>query len=281
MKGAPARSSQAVILTLVVTGILAMALGGYMTPVTRFLMNPVVVAQTWISSHYSAIQDFVNSPTDLARLRQENAELQAENANLKAQIIELENQNADMQVLSALLKFQKKNLSNEYLSASVIGRDTSPFLKYILIDRGSDDGLRRGMPVVNYQGLVGRVAAVSSSAARVQLITDPASKINVSLQSSGADAVLTGSLTGEVSLQMIPQDANVQPGDLVLTSGYGGSYPGNLLIGQVTSVHSRDYDLFQTASIQPVVDFSHLDIVMVIVNFNPVDITPLIPPSQP
>ena len=151
------------------------------------------------------------------------------------------------------------------------------FLKYVIINRGSDDGLRRGLPVVTYQGLVGRVAAVTAGAARVQLITDPASHINVRIQPSQAEAVIIGQMTGDVTLENIPQDASVQTGDLILTSGLGGNYPPNIIIGQITGVRKRDYDLFQTASVQLVVDFSHLEIVLVIINFNPVDINPLIP----
>jgi rod shape-determining protein MreC len=133
------------------------------------------------------------------------------------------------------------------------------------------------MPVITEQGLVGRVAAVTSGAARIQLVTDPASSINVYLKSSMAQAVLNGSLTGELSLEMIPQSAEVQPGELVLSSGLGGNYPPDVLLGQVTSVRRRETDLFQTAVVQPVIDFSQLQIVLIITNFRPIDIEPLIP----
>ena len=160
---------------------------------------------------------------------------------------------------------------------SVIGRDPSPFVKYVIINRGSDDGLRRGMPVVTSQGLVGRVAAVTAGAGRCELITDPASSVNVRVEPSGAQAVLLGSVTGDLTLDMIPQSAVVQVGDLVLTSGLGGNYPGDILIGQVTSVRKRETDLFQSATVQPVVDFSKLEILLTITNFRPVDIRPLVP----
>jgi len=76
---------------------------------------------------------------------------------------------------------------------------------------------------------------------------------------------------------MIPQESNIQVGDLVLTSGLGGDYVANLLIGQVSSVRQRAYDLFQSASVQPVVDFSNLGIVLIITNFQTVDTAPLVP----
>jgi rod shape-determining protein MreC len=126
------------------------------------------------------------------------------------------------------------------------------------------------------------VAAVTAGAARIQLITDPGSSINVRLEPSQAEAILKGEITADVSLDMIPQSAVVNTGDLVLTSGLGGNYPTDILVGQVTGVRSRDNDLFQTASVQPAVDFNQLDIVMVITNFRPVDFSPLIPtPAAP
>jgi len=125
--------------------------------------------------------------------------------------------------------------------------------------------------------LVGRVDAVIADAARVQLITDPASRVNVRLQNAEQDGSLIGSVTGDVILELIPQDTNVETGDLVLTSGLGGGYPPDLIVGQVVNIRSRDFDLFQQATIQPVVDFNRLQVVLVIVNFKPVDITPLVP----
>ena len=277
MKSTFPRSSQAIVLTLVAVGLIALALGGYLTPLTRLVINPFVSVQTWIAVRYQAIQDLVTSPSDITRLRQRNTELEAQVARLEAQVIGLQGQIQEVQVLSALLDFARAHPENQYRAATVIGYDTSPFLKYVIINSGSDDGLRRGLPVVTYQGLVGRVTAVTAGAARVQLITDPASHINVRVQPSQAEAVVNGQVTGDVSLENIPQDASVQTGDLILTSGLGGNYPPNIIIGQITGVRKRDYDLFQTASVQLVVDYSHLEIVLVIINFNPVDINPLIP----
>lgn len=274
------RSLQSIVFFLIVLGIVGLALGGFLTPLSRILLNPVVSAQTWIATRYQAVQSFIQAPQDTIRLRQRNTELEAEVSRLQAQIIELQQRISETSILSALVDFARANPEYSYQGAAVIGYDTSPFLRYVLINRGSDQGLRRGMPVVTQQGLVGRIAAVTSSAARVQLITDTASTVNVRLDPSGAQAVLNGQVTGDVSLEMIPQDTNIEVGDLVLTSGLGGSYPPNLLVGQVSSVRSQAQDLFQRASVQTAVDFSQLEIVLVITNFTPVDIEPLLPEQE-
>jgi rod shape-determining protein MreC len=256
------RSFQTAALAILVIGILLLALGGYLAPISRVALSPFISTQTWLASRYLAIRDFMTAPRDVARLTQLNAQLEAEVSRLQSQIIELQQQNSELQVLSALLDFARTHSENEYITAAVIGRDISPFLHYVIINRGSDDGLRRGMPVVSSQGLVGRVAAVTADGARVQLITDPDTAINVRIQPSGAEGLLQGSITGDITVAAIPQDASIQTGDLILTSGLGGNFPPDMLIGQVSGVRQRPVELFQTATVEPVVDFSQLEIVL-------------------
>ena len=274
------RTFQTAALAILIISILLLALGGYLAPISRIAFSPFITAQTWLASRYLAIRDFMTAPRDVARLSQLNEQLEAEVSGLQAQIIELQQDNSELEVLSALLDFARTHAENEYITAAVIGRDISPFLHYVIINRGSDDDLRRGMPVVSSQGLVGRVAAVTADGARVQLITDPDTAINVRIQPSGAEGLLQGSITGDLTIEAIPQNAKIQTGDLVLTSGLGGNYPPDMLIGQISGVRQRPVELFQTASVEPVVDFSELEIVLVIVNFKPVNIAPLIPAAE-
>lgn len=276
MKNRFPKSLQTIIIILTATGLLVLALGGYFNPVSSWFQRLVVDTQAWFSNRYLAVVDFLTIPRDLASLRQRNAELEAELARLQTQVIELQQKATETEILSALVDFARANPEYDYKGATVIGRDPSPFFRYIIINIGSNDGVLPGMQVVTDQGLIGRVNAVIAEAARVQLITDPGSVVNVSLPASDTEAILVGSVTGDLSLDMIPQESPIQAGDVVLTSGLGGGYPPNLLVGQVVSVRKLDYELFQQASIQPNVDFSRLQFVLVIVNFKPVDINPLL-----
>lgn len=275
------RTLQTTIIFLVVGGIMALALGGYFSSASNVFTGSLVNLQSWFSARFMAVQDFFTSPRDMVSLRQRNAELEAEVAELQSQLIQLQQQVGRTQTLAALVDFAQANPENRYLGAAVIGFDPSPFLHFVIINRGSNDGILRGMPVVTHQGLIGRVDAVIADAARVQLITDPGSSVNVRLQNAETEASLVGSVTGDLTLELIPQDINIQRGDLVLTSGLGGGYPPDLIIGQVVNVRSRDFDLFQQATVQPVVDFNRLELVLVIVNFKPVDFSPLIPVPTP
>lgn len=275
------RNLQTIVFVLIAVGMIALALGGYLTSLSRLLLNPLVEAQAWIYSRFQAAQNLLQAPQDLARLQQRNLQLEAQVSQLQAQIIDLQQQLAEARILSALVEFARANPENRYQAAAVIGRDPSPFLRYIIINRGSDDNIRRGMPVVTQQGLVGRIDAVTANAARVQLITDSAAVVNAKIQPSGAQAVLKGQVSGDLLLDLIPQGVSIEVGDLVLTSGLGGGYPPNIVIGQIAGIRSQPQDIFQSATVQSVVDFNQLEIVLVIVNFRPVNIEPLIPQNQP
>ena len=277
MKFRKNRQWQTIALGLIIVGILALALGGFLAPVGNAVATPFLSIQTWMTTRFQALQDFINAPDDLVRLRQRNAELEAEVANLQTEIISLQQQVSEVELLSSLLDFARSQRENEYKAANVVFRDPRPFLKYVIIDIGSDAGVLSGMPVVSAEGLVGRVDAVTATAARVMLITDAASDVNVVIQPANTGAVLSGSITSDLGLDLIAQDENVAPGDLILTSGLGGVYPPDILVGQVASIRSAATELFQQGAVQPAVDFERLDVVLVIVNYRPINIEPLIP----
>jgi rod shape-determining protein MreC len=105
--------------------------------------------------------------------------------------------------------------------------------------------------------------------------------VNIHLKNANTDALLIGSVTGDVSLDLISQDVTVDSGDLILTSGLGGGFPADLIVGQVINVRKLPAELFQQATIQPAVDFSRLQIVLIITNFRAIDTAPLAPTTTP
>jgi len=272
-----AKNLRNLILIIVIVGVLVLAISGYLTPIFSVSVSPLISAQSWIFERYLAFSDFFGSPRDMATLREENMVLRNEVAQLQSEIIALQENLAQAEILYTLLDFARNNPDHQYVAATVIGREISPYLQYIVIDKGSNDGIRFGMPVVTQQGLVGRIDAVISDAARIQLITDAGSVVNVRLKNANVEGQVRGSITGEVSLDMVPIDSKVDIGEVILTSGLGGTYPPNIFVGQVLSLQSRQNALFQTGSVQAIVDFSTLGAVLVITNFDAVDISPLVP----
>lgn len=277
MKTISTRTLRNVVAVLFVIGLILLSLGGVLRPFLGFIMDPFVTTQRWISERFMAVYDFFTLPRDVTELLQRNAQLENEVSNLQSQVIQSQEQLREAEVLYSLLDFARSRPQDQYIAAAVIGKDPSPFLHYVIIDHGSDDGVRYGMPVVTQQGLVGRVAAVTASASRIQLITDPESVVNVRFQNQNEDAQVEGSITGDITLGMVSQNINIYSGDILLTSGLGGNYPTDIIVGQIMSVEKTENELFQTASIQPVIDFATLRAVLVITNFKTINIQPLIP----
>lgn len=277
MKFLKSRNTQTIIIIVVVSGLLFLALSGYLTPVFNLSLNPLISLQSWLSVRYLSAREFFTSPSDVTFLREQNALLESQVTQLQTQLIVFEERLGEAEVCFALLDFGRTNPQFSYVAATVIGREISPFMQYIIVDRGTNHGVRYGMPVVTQQGLVGRVDAVIAGASRVKLITDSTSVVNIRLKSAGIEAQLMGSLTGDVSLDMIPLDINVEPGEVILTSGLGGNFPANVFVGQVLSTQRDENELFQTASVQPIVAFDTISAVLIVTNFDAIDITPLIP----
>jgi len=275
------RTLRYVVAFLFIIGLIMLSLGGVIRPFLGIVMDPFVTAQRWLSERFMALYDFFTLPRDVTELLQRNAQLENELSHLQSQVIQLQEQLRETEVLYSLLDFARSRPQDQYIAAAVIGKDPSPFLHYVIIDHGSDDGIQHGMPVVTQQGLVGRVAAVTASASRIRLITDPESVVNVRLQGQNEDALAEGSITGDITLGMVSQNVILNPGDILLTSGLGGNYPTDILVGQVVNVEKTENELFQTASIQPVIDFAELRAVLVIKNFKTINIQPLLPaPAQ-
>jgi rod shape-determining protein MreC len=266
-----------IVLAIVigVVGLIVLSLSGYLSLLIGKAASPIIGVESWVATRYVAFRDFLTVPRDVNTLRQQNAALENEVSQLESQVLELEQQLSETQILYALLDYARTAPENKYVAASVIGKDPSPFMSYIIIDHGSDDGILYGMPVVTQQGLVGKVVAVTATAARVQLITDANSVVNITLTDAGVSGQVGGSVTGDLALEMVSSSTEVLEGDIVLTSGLGGSFPSDIMVGQILSPSKSENDLYYSAIVQPAVDFNSLDAVLVITNFKPVDITPL------
>jgi rod shape-determining protein MreC len=120
---------------LIVSGLLLLALSGYLAPAISTVMNPVVGVQTWLATRYLAVYELIRSPSDVTALRQENERLRTENALLRSQVIQMQEQQNDYESLYALLRVARTRPDSDYLAAMVIGRDPSPFLRYIISTR--------------------------------------------------------------------------------------------------------------------------------------------------
>lgn len=264
-----------VVLVLIVLGIAFFALSGYMAKAIDRVLSPVIRVQSTLMERLNFIISLFSISEDQVALVAENEELKNQVAELQSRIIQLQQNLNEADILYALLGFARSSPDEQYIPAKVIGKDPSPFLKYILIDQGSDLGIRAGMPVVTNKGLVGRIDAVTASAARIRLITDSTSMINAIVVDADAECMVQGSITGDITIEMVSQDVKLEPGQIVQTSGLGGDFPADFIIGQVLNVNQINNEVFQSASILPAEDFNALQAVLVVSNFSPANTAPL------
>ena len=205
---------------------------------------------------------------DLRDLRQENLRLQREAALLQRRIDQLEEQVLETQRLQGLLAMRDAWRA-EFVAARVVGKDATNWFKTILIDRGSRAGMRRNLPVVAPDGLVGRIVEVTPSTAKVQLITDPVSAAGALMQRTRVTGIVIGNLGAGLRVRYLPLLADVVVGDEVVTSGMGGVFPKGIPVGRVITVERKSGALFQEAVLQPKVDLGRLEEVVILMNSEP------------
>ena len=210
----------------------------------------------------------------MTSLESDNEALRQEITALRSQIALLREAQIENETLRRQLNFKSAVPNMRLLSAEVIGYDPSNLLQYLLIDRGTGDGIQRGMPVLAAEGLVGRISEASSSSSKVMLITDPSSSVTAFIQRSRATGIAQGYPGHQLLMRYIPQGDTVLPGDVVLTSGLGGNFPKKLVVGQVASAEQRDVGMFQEARVVPAVNLRDLEVVMVLLSFTPIELAP-------
>ena len=248
---------------------------GLLSPVQGVLVGLTTPFQKAASLVTTQFGGLAQTARDLRGLRQRNEELEAENARLLLENVRLREVEGEAVILRDLLTFAKANPSFDIQGAHVVGRvisqEPSNLKSYLTLDVGREENVDRNMPVVTDRGLVGRISEVGNGWSRVLLITDVSSSVNSLTQSTRAAGLIQGQVDGSLVMRAIPQADTVSVGDTVFTSGLGGNFPRQILIGQITEVERRDSDLYQVATVQPTVDFGRLEAVLVVTDFEPVE----------
>ncbi len=213
-------------------------------------------ADAGIDGISDAITDATASQETLTQLEERNAELtelasQGEEYRLEAQR------------LQGLLDM-KDTYDIDGVAASVVGRSTDAWNQTVTIDVGTTSGVEVGLTVMGTSGVIGQVISVSPGYSTVRLLSDPNSGAAALVQSSRADGIVRGSLTGLLYLEDVDADVLLNVGDVVLTSGMGGSYTPGLLIGTIARIEGNSGDGTQTVIVTPNEKISSLEDVMVV-----------------
>ncbi|MBX6350259.1 MAG: rod shape-determining protein MreC [Clostridia bacterium] len=212
----------------------------------------------------------VDTLVALRDLPARNRALESELAAMRRLAIEAEELRQENEALRALLRLRESG-PPEFragLAARVVGRSPDRWYDEVTVDRGADDGVARGMAVVTPEGLVGRVVQVTAREAVVLLLTNPDSGVGALVQreTSRAEGVVLGQAAsrGLLTMQFFSPDADAVPGDVVITSGLGGTFPRGIAVGYVVSVARGEEGLALTAQIEPAADLDRLEWVMIV-----------------
>lgn len=259
------------VMLLLAIGLIVASRTGVLAPLENVLATPLNAAAGAFQQVALRLSLGLGDLADFQSLQQRNAELEEALARLQAEVVDLREINNDYGRLAQLLDYTTNAQNQEFVTADVIAVDQTSALRSIAINRGTRDGIAIGMPVVTPQGLVGRIIEVGANASRVLLITDLSSYVSARLQTTRAEGTVNGQVSGNLLMTFIPLGEEVREGDIVLTSGLGGNFPPDLVIGQVTS--ARQAELFQEAQVRSLINFDTLEIVLVMTNFQPIDLS--------
>jgi rod shape-determining protein MreC len=225
------------------------------------LQKAVAVSSSTIGRFKS---EYVDILQDSLRLREENKRLVQQLQENEALLNKSREAMATNASLRKLLEFKNSLANQSNVAATIIGKDPSAMFRSVIIDQGSNSGISKGDPVVNSDGIVGQVFAITPNYAKVLLAIAPSSAIDVLLQKSRVRGMLKGNGTLTYRLEYILKTAEVEEGDHVITAGYGGIFPTGLPVGIVSKIIKKPRGMFHEIEVTPSVDYQKLEHLLVL-----------------
>ncbi|MBU0679830.1 MAG: rod shape-determining protein MreC [Proteobacteria bacterium] len=229
----------------------------------KFGMDVVGKGQYVVTRIVGGIGNVWNSYIALIHVRRENKVLRDELDRAIYTNQEYREAMAENIRLHKLLQI-KETHKPPTLTAQIIGRDPSLWFRTLTIDRGTSDGIEKGMPVITVEGVVGQILETSRSTSKVLLAHDPNSAVNALVQKNRVQGIVKGEGSQSYNMLYILKNADVEEGDLIVTSGLGGSFPKGIPVGTVSSVTKTKRGMFQNITVTPSVNFSQLEYLIVI-----------------
>ena len=211
-------------------------------------------------------------PIGLSSLRHENDALRDQNLRLSLELLKLREAQLENARLHALLHFKSQQAAEKsYIAARVIARNPARIANAILIDAGTNEGIRDRMPVVTADGLVGRIVEVHGYTAIVQLLIDHNCRVSAVAQRHSRVNGIVSFEDGTFYLKNVSLRGDIKVGDLIVSSGLGELFPKGLYVGQVVKVEDETQGLFREVILAPGVNFHNLEEVFVLKTRSQVD----------
>ena len=240
---------------------------GLLDPVQDAFLRVTGPLEEGTSSVFSPVASFFSDIGDIDRLQEENRRLLIENETLRNENAALRSDSALLDEYAEALGVVTADPSAERLAAGVLSRIQGPLTREVRIDRGANHGVAEGNPVLSVQGtLIGTVTEALPSSSFVRLLTDSRSSVAAQVRGSPADGIARGD-GGALNFDLVEGDVSI--GDIIVTSGLGGTYPPDIPLGEVTAVLGDSQDPFPTVRLQTPVRISTTRTVLVVTSFVP------------
>ena len=248
--------------------ILSSIFSNYSKPakiVSGAIVVPLQDGMNGIGKWFTNKADYFNS---VKKLTKKNKELESQVNELTEENSLLAQNKYELERLRDLYQLDQDYSSYEKIAANVIGKDSGNWFDIFTINKGSKDGIKKDMNVISGGGLVGIVTDVGKDYAKVRAIIDDESSVSVSFANTSDTGIVSGDLKlmddGVMNVTEVLKDAEVTEGDMVVTSKISDKFVPGILVGYVTNIKLDSSELTQSGQIIPVVDFKHIDEVLVI-----------------
>jgi rod shape-determining protein MreC len=242
---------------------------GPLHKIQGFFLDIISPISTGFSKLFRPIKDGFVNLFHLPTLSREKADLQREVADLRREKIESRELENDVKEVKELLNWSEANPDFEVVGADIIAQSPDNWQRLMIVNAGSNRGIKKYMAVVTEEGLVGRVISVGSRSSVVQLITDSSSGVGARDQRSRETGIVEGRNTDTLKFVPMNDEADFKVGDVVETSGLGGTCPQGIVTGKITKVEKRGEGLARLVEVESLVRFSQLKNVLVIITPEP------------
>ncbi len=270
------KSKKFKILLAFLVIIFAFALrGAYTGGLASFSDNVIgiisVPFQRISSSISEGVYSFLNVFLNASNISKENEELKAKIEEMNKKLVDYDKFKRENENLKEFLEIKEQNPEFEFETATVIGRDANSKFYSFTIDKGSLNGIELRDTVITSKGLVGVVNEVGISYSKVITVLDASLDVGTYISTTRDVGIVTGRISeaekGNTLMTFLPKDVEAKKGDIVLTSGYGGNYPKDIIVGEITEIRDETHGLSKYAVIKPASDIKNVKDVLVIKSF--------------
>ena len=259
-----------VVLSVAFLGIIIFSLKSNSNIISSGVGSVISPLQKIIYNANDKLKESFDFFINFSKVKQENEELAAKNAELENKLVEYNRMKDENTTLREMFDYSQANQNYNYLGCNIVGYSGGNISNGYVIDKGTNDGVKKDMIVITPQGLVGKVTKSESSYSIVQTILNEniavASMVESTRETTGILQGATDNKNKNLAvLSNIPIDSEIKEGDVILTSGLGGMYPKEIRIGEVVSVEIDTVGIMKKAVVKPYVDFNKLEGLFVVV----------------